>query len=188
MSEPAPALVRLIANRELACIGWDDLRLSATEIKQIASAKTTCDEATLKVLHQQSDGWAAGLTLLLAGAARQAGKEAHSGPHEAVFDYFAEQVFRAVPAATQHLLLTTCLPPQVTVAMAESLSSDPGAGKILEGRARALTQQLRCVVCQNQSVDDSDAPLAKDLRLLVRERLVATPGVADVAVAPHCSD
>src|SRR5579871_1561640 len=41
----------------------------------------------------------------------------------------------------------------------------------LEARARALSQQLRCMVCQNQSIDDSDAPLARDLRLLVRERI-----------------
>jgi cytochrome c-type biogenesis protein CcmH len=40
-----------------------------------------------------------------------------------------------------------------------------------ELRARALSQQLRCMVCQNQSIDDSDAPLARDLRLLVRERI-----------------
>ena len=43
----------------------------------------------------------------------------------------------------------------------------------LEARARALTQELRCVVCQNQSVDDSDAPLARDIRILVRERIAA---------------
>lgn len=43
----------------------------------------------------------------------------------------------------------------------------------LEARARALSQELRCMVCQNQSIDDSDAPLAKDLRVLVRERLSA---------------
>jgi cytochrome c-type biogenesis protein CcmH len=43
----------------------------------------------------------------------------------------------------------------------------------LEGRARALSRELRCMVCQNQSIDDSDAPLARDLRILVRERLVA---------------
>jgi cytochrome c-type biogenesis protein CcmH len=43
----------------------------------------------------------------------------------------------------------------------------------LEARARALSQHLRCMVCQNQSIDDSDAPLARDLRLLVRERLNA---------------
>ncbi len=41
----------------------------------------------------------------------------------------------------------------------------------LETRARALSRELRCMVCQNQSIDDSDAPLARDLRILVRERL-----------------
>jgi cytochrome c-type biogenesis protein CcmH len=43
----------------------------------------------------------------------------------------------------------------------------------LESRARELSRELRCMVCQNQSIDDSDAPLARDLRLLVRERLKA---------------
>ena len=43
----------------------------------------------------------------------------------------------------------------------------------LETRARALSGELRCMVCQNQSIDDSDAPLARDLRILVRERLTA---------------
>ncbi len=43
----------------------------------------------------------------------------------------------------------------------------------LEIRARDLSRELRCMVCQNQSIDDSDAPLARDLRLLVRERLKA---------------
>ena len=47
------------------------------------------------------------------------------------------------------------------------------ADPALEARARALTQELRCVVCQNQSVDDSDAPLAHDIRVLVRERIKA---------------
>jgi cytochrome c-type biogenesis protein CcmH len=50
----------------------------------------------------------------------------------------------------------------------------------LEARARALSAHLRCLVCQNQSIDDSDAPLARDLRLLVRERLVAGDSDADV--------
>ncbi len=43
----------------------------------------------------------------------------------------------------------------------------------LEARARALSTELRCLVCQNQSIDDSNAPLARDLRLIVRERLKA---------------
>ena len=51
---------------------------------------------------------------------------------------------------------------------------------VLEARARALSSELRCLVCQNQSIDDSAAPLARDLRVLVRERLVAGDGDAAV--------
>jgi cytochrome c-type biogenesis protein CcmH len=47
------------------------------------------------------------------------------------------------------------------------------ADATLEQRARTLSRELRCMVCQNQSIDDSDAPLARDLRILVRERLKA---------------
>ena len=53
----------------------------------------------------------------------------------------------------------------------------------LEARARALSAQLRCMVCQNQSIDDSNAELARDLRLLVRERLV--DGDSDAAVIDY---
>jgi cytochrome c-type biogenesis protein CcmH len=53
----------------------------------------------------------------------------------------------------------------------------------LEARARALSRELRCMVCQNQSIDDSDAPLARDLRILVRERLTA--GDSDRAVLDY---
>jgi cytochrome c-type biogenesis protein CcmH len=63
------------------------------------------------------------------------------------------------------LLLAT---PAFAVLPREQLA-DPN----LETRARAISQDLRCVVCQNQSIDDSDATLAHDLRLIVRERLRA---------------
>ncbi len=53
----------------------------------------------------------------------------------------------------------------------------------LEARARELSIKLRCLVCQNQSIDDSDADLAKDLRLLVRERLTA--GDSDIQVLDY---
>lgn len=58
----------------------------------------------------------------------------------------------------------------------DEIMSDPAK----EARARALSRELRCMVCQNQSIDDSDAPLARDLRLLVRERIAA--GDTDVQV------
>jgi cytochrome c-type biogenesis protein CcmH len=51
----------------------------------------------------------------------------------------------------------------------EEVLPDPA----LEARARVISQDLRCLVCQNQSIDDSNAPLAKDLRVIVRERLTA---------------
>src|SRR6516165_8578947 len=60
------------------------------------------------------------------------------------------------------------LSPAVAVEPDEFLSD-----AALEARARALSKELRCMVCQNQSIDDSDAPLARDLRILVRERLQA---------------
>src|SRR6201996_7008606 len=47
------------------------------------------------------------------------------------------------------------------------------ANPVLEARARALSKELRCMVCQNESIDDSEAPLAHDLRVLVRERVKA---------------
>jgi cytochrome c-type biogenesis protein CcmH len=50
----------------------------------------------------------------------------------------------------------------------------------MEQRARGISAGLRCLVCQNQSIDDSDAPLARDLRLLVRERLQAGDSDAQV--------
>jgi cytochrome c-type biogenesis protein CcmH len=50
----------------------------------------------------------------------------------------------------------------------------------LEARARRLSQELRCLVCQNQSIDDSNAPLARDLRVLLRERLGAGDTDAEV--------
>lgn len=57
-----------------------------------------------------------------------------------------------------------------------ALAVEPGEelkDPVLEARARILSRDIRCLVCQNQSIDDSNAPLARDLRLIVRERLVA---------------
>jgi cytochrome c-type biogenesis protein CcmH len=58
----------------------------------------------------------------------------------------------------------------------DEVMSDPAR----ESRARDLSRELRCMVCQNQSIDDSDAPLARDLRLLVRERIASGDSDAQV--------
>jgi cytochrome c-type biogenesis protein CcmH len=68
-------------------------------------------------------------------------------------------------------LLAACLlaPTAQAATSPDEILADP----VLEQRARGLARQLRCLVCQNQSIDDSDAELARDLRQIVRERLVA---------------
>ena len=71
------------------------------------------------------------------------------------------------PLATIAALCLLAMP--ALAVQPDEILKDPA----LESRGRALSQELRCMVCQNQSIDDSDAPLAKDLRVLVRERLTA---------------
>jgi cytochrome c-type biogenesis protein CcmH len=68
------------------------------------------------------------------------------------------------------ILLTLALfSPAAFAVQPDEMLADP----MLEARAREISEGLRCLVCQNQSIDDSNAPLARDLRLLVRERLTA---------------
>jgi len=74
------------------------------------------------------------------------------------------------------LLLALVAPTAAFAVNPDEMLKDP----TLEARARALSSELRCMVCQNQSIDDSEAPLARDLRLLVRERL--TKGDSDQQV------
>lgn len=75
------------------------------------------------------------------------------------------------------LLLALAAP--AAAVMPDEVMADPAQ----EQRARAISRDLRCVVCQNQSIDDSDAPLARDLRLLVREQIAA--GKTDAEVRDH---
>ena len=76
------------------------------------------------------------------------------------------------------LLLGTLLVPAYAIDPGEALG-DPA----LEARARALSVEFRCLVCQNQSIDDSDAPLARDLRAMVRARLLAGDSDRDIRAA-----
>ena len=77
-------------------------------------------------------------------------------------------------------VLIATITPQISRAVTpDEILKDPA----LEMRARDLSRELRCMVCQNQSLDDSEAPLAKDLRVLVRERL--TQGDSDRQVLDY---
>lgn len=67
------------------------------------------------------------------------------------------------------LALLLVLPMAAGAVQPDEILPDPA----MEARARAITAELRCVVCRNESVDDSNAEIARDIRLMVRERLVA---------------
>ncbi len=80
----------------------------------------------------------------------------------------------------KQLVLILCfLAAPVFAVQPDEVLDDP----MLEERARNLSAGLRCLVCRNESIDESNAPLARDLRLLVRERLVA--GDSDAAVIDY---
>ena len=84
------------------------------------------------------------------------------------------------------LLLLACLlapgpPPALAATNPDEILADP----VLEQRARDLSKELRCLVCQNQSIDDSDAELARDLRRIVREQLLA--GKSDAEILEYLS-
>jgi cytochrome c-type biogenesis protein CcmH len=72
-------------------------------------------------------------------------------------------------AATLAILCALLVPATAGAVNPDEVLSDP----VLESRARELSRDIRCLVCQNQSIDDSNAGLARDLRIIVRERLVA---------------
>ncbi|MEA2836899.1 MAG: cytochrome c-type biosis protein CcmH [Bradyrhizobium sp.] len=74
------------------------------------------------------------------------------------------------------LMLALAMSSPARAVQPDEIMSDPAR----ESRARELSRELRCMVCQNQSIDDSDAPLARDLRLLVRERIAAGDSDAQV--------
>ena len=71
--------------------------------------------------------------------------------------------------AISFVLMVALAAPAAHAVQPDEIMSDPAK----ESRARELSRELRCMVCQNQSIDDSDAPLARDLRLLVRERIAS---------------
>ena len=77
------------------------------------------------------------------------------------------------------LVLALMLATPVAAVMPDEMLPDAAQ----EARARAISKDLRCVVCQNQSIDDSDAPLARDLRVLVREQI--SKGRSDAEVRDY---
>ncbi len=133
-SEPPASMVRLRANQAMQILGWNDLRLTRTESDAIVSLwRPDADEHGLARIYEKTQGWAAGLILMLdqaTSAGTTAPVPAATSP-QLIFDYLAGEVFQTFDDATRHLLLTTAFLPEVIESMAIELSGDPGAGDIL---------------------------------------------------------
>lgn len=124
----------LSANRALALIEWEPLKLTREESRQIVQQHAPMDDRLLDELHSRSGGWAAGLILLAERLQRGASIEDLSAPEslQEVFGYFAGELFDRADAQTRRMLLQLSYPPNIPVTMAEALTGDGSAARLLE--------------------------------------------------------
>ncbi|MCK9417905.1 MAG: hypothetical protein M0R70_00830 [Nitrospirae bacterium] len=134
-NEPPFALMRLQANNVMAVLRWDELRLDPIEIEEFVRLKLgkRLEPEALRRLRDTTDGWAAGLVLMVeGGASEKAMTPAQTTlPKERIFEYFAAEVFERLGKETQELLLKTAYLPKLTAAMAHKLTSLDKAEQIL---------------------------------------------------------
>ena len=131
----APAsFSQLMASGVMANLGWEALQLTVEEVRTIAAQRQVTDDWLIKALHQQSQGWAAGVTLMLERLGHFSGKtdELPTETREAVFNYFASLIFDQASEATRHILLSIAFLPRVTSALARELSGHEEAPNVLE--------------------------------------------------------
>lgn len=136
--DPPAALARARAARRVALLDAQELRFLRDEAGAMAARSGITAGALVDRVLDRSQGWAAGIVLLLESVRRQAalGDAALAGGLETVFDYFASQVFDANPPEVQQTLLRLSVLPRMTAAMAVELSGDASAGDLLDDLAR----------------------------------------------------
>ena len=128
--EPSPPLLApLIASSVMVTLRWDALRLTLDETRAIAHARDITDESIVTALHGQSEGWAAGITLMLERFAHASMAEDAPPTYsrESVFHYFAALLFADTSARARHVLLSVALLPQIPRSVAVLLSEDSEA-------------------------------------------------------------
>ena len=131
---PPPQYARVFANNLVGHIGWDELRLTLEETTAIAGAvRGPSDETVLHLLQNQTNGWVAGLMLML-DRFRGTGLVNHvaqSETMESVFNYFAAQMFAQATVELREFLMRTAILPLMTVRMAVEISANPQASDLL---------------------------------------------------------
>lgn len=169
-SEPPPHYARPLANGIIGDIASMSLRLDRDETAALANARQPLDPATLDTLHEQANGWAAGV-VLLAEHVRRTGTLAlvrPSGSRAILFAYFAGEVFAKVGAEMRSFLIGTAFLPKITAAMAETLSGNPGAVDLLDG-----LHQQHWFTERRSDTQISDTQISYQYHALFREFLVA---------------
>jgi len=134
-SDPPPVFARLRANHLVDVIGWKELRLTPEETEGMARLrwKGKRQGEAVRNLQKRTDGWAAGLVLLLEKAGTEGGEPLRLASHapEEIFDYFACEVFEKAAPDIREFLLASAFLPRMTVRMAERLTGQARAGEIL---------------------------------------------------------
>ncbi|MCC7483367.1 MAG: hypothetical protein IT529_00120 [Burkholderiales bacterium] len=138
-SEPPATLARLRVSGAMALVGWEELRLTVQEIAAIARLRgQPVSEDAVQKLAERTQGWAAGLVLMLEHARVSGGLAEFPGdaPAAVIFDYLAGEIFERFEPRTQQFLLRIACLPRMSAAVAASLSGEEAAERLLLNLAR----------------------------------------------------
>ncbi len=134
-ADPPPVFARLQASEKINCVGWDEIKFTIDEFRGAITQKgikNITPEITAQ-LHSKTDGWIAGLILLLENAKT---KNIDYGildklTHQEIFNYFINEVFEKIDKDVQSFLLKTAFLPKFTVEIAKKLTNNKNAEKIV---------------------------------------------------------
>ncbi|MFN0038200.1 MAG: BTAD domain-containing putative transcriptional regulator [Burkholderiales bacterium] len=143
--EAPSSFVQFAAQGVMTGVGWDKLQFALEEVRAIAAERGVTDDWLLKALHHQSQGWVAGITLMLERLGQFDGRsqELPTETRESVFNYFASLIFDRASEQHRHILLSIGFLPRVTPSFAIELSGCAGAPTLLEDlyRRRMFTDR-----------------------------------------------
>jgi LuxR family maltose regulon positive regulatory protein len=133
-AEAPPSFAQVAAAGASFALHWDTLRLTLDETRAISATRDIHDDWLVRALHQQSEGWAAGITLMLErlGHATADAGTLPTDTRESVFNYFASLLFDRASLPTRQTLLAVAFLPHVTASMATTLSGRRDAAQLLD--------------------------------------------------------
>lgn len=133
-TDAPPPFVQFTANGSMTTIGWDRLQLTRDEVIAICAKRGVTEGWLVQALHQQSQGWAAGITLMLERLEHADGNahELPSETRESVFTYFANLIFDQTSPRRRAILLSVAFLPRVSSELAVRLSGDADAPQLLD--------------------------------------------------------